>query len=59
MTGAAVSCRWCGESGPVDTVAGARGWMSESVDGALRWLCPACVRRYLRDIEGKLPTEYW
>jgi hypothetical protein len=24
-----------------------------------RWLCPACARQHVRDIEGKLPAEYW
>jgi transposase len=24
-----------------------------------RWLCPACARTHARDIEGKLPDEYW
>jgi hypothetical protein len=27
--------------------------------GTIRWLCPDCARRHVRDIEGKLPDEYW
>jgi hypothetical protein len=27
--------------------------------GTLRWLCPDCARQHVRDIEGKLPDEYW
>ncbi|GHF80116.1 ribosomal protein S27AE [Amycolatopsis bartoniae] len=34
-------------------------WVSEREDGAQRWLCPRCARDHVRDIESKLPTEYW
>ncbi len=27
--------------------------------GAVRWLCPDCVRRHVRDIEAKLPHDWW
>lgn len=34
-------------------------WVSETERGVLRWLCPRCAREHVRDIEGKLPAEYW
>jgi transposase len=34
-------------------------WVSEREDGVPRWLCPRCAREHVRDIEGKLPAEYW
>jgi len=37
----------------------ALAWVSTRERGALRWLCPDCARQHVRDIEGKLPDEYW
>lgn len=34
-------------------------WVTEAVDGATVWLCPDCARKHVRDIEGKLPAEFW
>ncbi|GGP45386.1 hypothetical protein [Saccharothrix coeruleofusca] len=34
-------------------------WVRERDRGADRWLCPPCARAHVRDIEGKLPAEYW
>jgi hypothetical protein len=34
-------------------------WGLDRADGELRWLCPACVREHARDIEAKLPDEWW
>ncbi|MEU5690183.1 hypothetical protein [Actinosynnema sp. NPDC020468] len=34
-------------------------WVRERENGADRWLCHVCARVHVRDIEGKLPTEYW
>jgi hypothetical protein len=34
-------------------------WVSSRERGGLRWLCPDCARQHVRDIEGKLPDEYW
>ena len=39
--------------------ADALAWVAERDGGALRWLCPACARAHARDIEAKLPQEYW
>lgn len=35
-------------------------WVAEKEpDGRTRWLCPACARQHVRDIEAKLPHEWW
>ncbi|HEY8373564.1 MAG TPA: hypothetical protein VIL00_12535 [Pseudonocardiaceae bacterium] len=44
---------------PSDPVA-ALTWVSECDDrGGTRWLCPRCARAHVRDIEGKLPSDWW
>jgi hypothetical protein len=56
----AVSCVRCGRRRDERvSAAEALAWVSERERGAVRWLCPACARRHVRDIEGKLPAEYW
>nr|WP_229874769.1 hypothetical protein [Amycolatopsis deserti] len=55
-----VVCSRCGaqrkpDEDPLETLA----WVSDREGGALRWLCPRCTREHVRDIEGKLPSEYW
>ncbi|QWF79040.1 hypothetical protein HUW46_02444 [Amycolatopsis sp. CA-230715] len=37
----------------------ALAWVSEHERGRVRHLCPDCARSHTRDIEGKLPGEYW
>lgn len=37
----------------------ALAWSTERVADHLVWLCPSCARAHVRDIEGKLPPEYW
>jgi rubredoxin len=53
------TCSRCGRSkataAPIDALA----WVSERTNGHLTWLCPTCARTHVRDIEGKLPEEYW
>lgn len=56
---AAVTCGLCGERADTEAVAVGLGWLRESESGRTRWLCRRCVREHVRDIEGKLPTEYW
>lgn len=35
-------------------------WSVErEADGPVRWLCPPCVRRHVRDIEAKLAPDWW
>jgi transposase-like protein len=55
-----VVCARCGRTrSPDDDPATALAWVSTRERGTLRWLCPDCARRHVRDIEGKLPDEYW
>jgi hypothetical protein len=56
----AVTCLRCGRQrdGQLLT-ADALAWVSEHDRGTLRWLCPGCARTHARDIEAKLPNEYW
>ncbi|MFC4947719.1 hypothetical protein [Pseudonocardia sp. GCM10023141] len=35
-------------------------WVREQEPGReVRWICPQCARRHVRDIEGKLAPEWW
>lgn len=53
------TCRHCGAPRDPD-VADAIAWVLErDPDGREHWLCPLCARRHLRDIEAKLPHEWW
>ncbi|MEC3978973.1 hypothetical protein [Amycolatopsis sp. H20-H5] len=55
-----VLCSRCGLARPSDEApAVALAWASSRERGELRWLCPGCARQHVRDIEGKLPDEYW
>jgi len=54
-----VRCERCGRDRAEDTDAEALAWASDTDDSGTRWLCPSCARRHVRDIEGKLPREYW
>jgi hypothetical protein len=50
----------CGRTrGADEDPATALAWVSSRERGGLRWLCPDCARQHVRDIEGKLPDEYW
>ncbi|NMH99380.1 hypothetical protein [Pseudonocardia acidicola] len=53
------SCQLCG--GTRDTTdPAAPAWARERDEhGATRWLCPECARRHARDIEARLPVEWW
>ncbi|SHF81223.1 hypothetical protein SAMN05443575_0961 [Jatrophihabitans endophyticus] len=38
------------------------GWSAdraEGAEGAVRWICPQCTRRYVRAIEAKLDQAWW
>ena len=53
-------CGMCGRTRAGDEDPSvALAWVSTRERGALRWLCPDCARRHVRDIEGKLPDDYW
>ena len=55
-----VTCSICGRRRDLAAApAEALSWVSERERGAQRWLCPTCARAHVRDIEGKLPAEYW
>lgn len=52
-------CVRCGRSRADATAAEALAWSMENDRKGQVWLCPACARAHVRDIEGKLPAEYW
>lgn len=54
-----ITCYRCGTVRENQDPALAMAWVSEREDGRTRWLCPRCARTHVRDIEGKLPSEYW
>ncbi|MFI5614587.1 hypothetical protein [Amycolatopsis sp. NPDC051903] len=60
MTAPDATCSRCSRprSGESDPLA-ALSWVSTKDDGRERWLCPNCARDHVRDIEAKLPDEYW
>ncbi|SHG37556.1 hypothetical protein [Streptoalloteichus hindustanus] len=59
MNDQVVACDRCeARRDPRDAMA-AVTWVPERTSGATRWLCPDCARRHVRDIEGKLPVEWW
>lgn len=53
------ACARCGaERDPADPAALA--WACErEPDGSTRRICPPCARRHVRDIEARLPDEWW
>ncbi|HEY3608657.1 MAG TPA: hypothetical protein VGL06_14215 [Pseudonocardiaceae bacterium] len=56
----AVTCLRCGRQRDRRLLtADALAWASERDRGVVRWLCPTCARAHTRDIEAKLPHEYW
>lgn len=54
-----VTCDQCGARREDQEPALSLAWVSEREDGRTRWLCSQCARTYVRDIESKLPSEYW
>ncbi|SFP10880.1 hypothetical protein SAMN05421810_101970 [Amycolatopsis arida] len=61
MTGSElVICARCGtrrdpHGDPVENLS----WVLDQNHGRHQWWCPRCARAHVRDIEGKLPSEYW
>lgn len=53
------TCSRCGRSRDEDSPAIALAWVLETEGGRRVWLCAECARQHVRDIEGKLPHEYW
>ncbi|WP_199434333.1 hypothetical protein [Qaidamihabitans albus] len=56
---AAVMCSVCGDRQDPEDEMRALTWVRENDQGRARWLCPRCASRHVRDIESKLPVEYW
>jgi hypothetical protein len=52
-------CKRCGRSRAEVPPAEALAWSMESDGRSQSWLCVSCARTHVRDIEGKLPDEYW
>lgn len=59
MSSPAEACSRCGRLKADATPLEALAWVSESGKDGRRWLCPECARKHVRDIEGKLPDDYW
>lgn len=56
----AVTCVRCSRQRDARVqTADALAWVAERDRGTVRWLCPTCARAHARDIEAKLPIEYW
>jgi hypothetical protein len=54
-----ITCQLCGIHREADGVR-ALAWVHDrEPDGRERWLCPDCARRHARDIEAKLPLDWW
>jgi rubredoxin len=59
MLGRVETCRLCGVARD-EAAPSALAWARErDPDGRESWLCPDCARRHVRDIEAKLPHEWW
>jgi hypothetical protein len=52
-------CKRCGRPRADAPPAEALAWSMENDRLGQSWLCPVCARTHVRDIEGKLPDEYW
>lgn len=52
-------CHRCGARREDQNPAARLAWVSEREGDRTRWLCAQCARAHVRDIEGKLPSEYW
>lgn len=58
-TADSATCKRCGRSRADVPAAEALAWSVENDGAGRRWLCVSCARTHVRDIEGKLPDEYW
>jgi transposase len=54
------TCARCGRMrSSVTDPAELLAWVRERERGVDQWLCSQCARTHVRDIEGKLPGDYW
>jgi hypothetical protein len=54
------TCARCGRTRDTVTDPAQRlAWVSEREHGTNTWLCHTCARTHVRDLESKLPAEYW
>jgi hypothetical protein len=56
---APVFCARCGRPRADASPAEALTWVLTHDERGRSWLCAACARTHVRDIEGKLPDAYW
>jgi hypothetical protein len=52
-------CTRCARSRAESPPEEALAWTMTNDKQARSWLCPQCARTHTRDIEAKLPDEYW
>lgn len=53
------ACGRCGTRRSGQDPLAALAWVHQPGERGALWLCPACARNHVRDIEGKLPGEWW
>ncbi|MFD9733053.1 hypothetical protein [Umezawaea sp. NPDC059074] len=54
------TCSRCGRNRDTVTDPAERlAWVSDRDRGVQTWLCHTCARAHVRDLEAKLPSEYW
>jgi hypothetical protein len=52
-------CWRCGRGKDEASALEALSWVCDRSSGRPQWLCDRCARDQVRNIESKLPTEYW
>lgn len=52
-----VDCATCGT--PADDELAVLTWMLDVSDTGWTWICPACSRDHVRDIEARLDPSWW
>jgi hypothetical protein len=53
------TCRRCGATADAPEGGVPGSWSLDTSDGELAFLCAACTRGNLRDIEARLSPEWW
>lgn len=52
-------CRTCGRARTDADPLEALSWVCDRSGARPQWLCDRCAREHVRDIESKLPAEFW